>query len=164
MMRTLAALLILLLFPAAAQAEQVFPVRAGEHGEYSRLVIPNAPDDWRIATSNRKVEITFSDKDYSFELSDLIDKRKAHRVLSARTVDTDDARSLVLSLTCDCPVRTSKSAQNSIVIDIFNEAPQALLPEEDTITPSSTISDAARRSTPRLPSSEIDIFPSPSIS
>ena len=146
MMRTLAALLILLLFPAAAQAEQVLPVRAGEHGEYSRLVIPNAPDDWRIATSNRKVEITFSDKDYSFELSDLIDKRKAHRVLSARTVDTDDARSLVLSLTCDCPVRTSKSAQNSIVIDIFNEAPQALLPEEDTITPSSTISDAARQS------------------
>lgn len=134
---------------SAAAAGETLSVRAGEHGEYSRLVIPKAPADWRIATSDRKVEITFADKDYGFELSDILDKRKAHRVLSARIVDTDETRSLVLSLTCDCPVRTSKSAGNSIVIDIFNETPVSLAEEE--LEPQAPISNAARNSTPTTP-------------
>lgn len=145
-------ILVALFAPAAVLAAgETLSVRAGEHGDYSRLVIANAPADWRIATSDRKIEITFPQKDYAFELSDIIDKRKAHRVLNARVIDTDSARSLVLSLTCDCPVRTSKSDGNSIVIDIFSETPVALSGEEET--PAETISDAARNIEPATPES-----------
>lgn len=145
-------ILVALFAPAAVLAAgETLSVRAGEHGDYSRLVIANAPADWRIATSDRKIEIAFPQKDYAFELSDIIDKRKAHRVLNARVIDTDSARSLVLSLTCDCPVRTSKSAGNSIVIDIFNETPVALSPEEET--PAPKISDAAKNLEPATPES-----------
>ncbi|WP_411819877.1 hypothetical protein ABFZ85_14550 [Hyphococcus formosus] len=123
--------------PVAANAAQTLPVRAGEHGEYSRLVIPNAPDDWRIATSNRKIEIAFPDQDFSFDLSELMEKRKAHRVLSAKAITNGSARSLVLSLTCDCPVRTSKSSENSIIIDIFNPGPVNLIDNDGAITAAS---------------------------
>ena len=120
----------LLCSAAAYAADEPLSVRAGEHGDYSRLVIPKAPADWKIATSDRKIEITFPDKDYEFDLSDILDKRKAHRVLSARIVDTDTTRALVLSLTCDCPVRTSKSPENSIIVDIFNADPVIVAEEE----------------------------------
>ncbi len=147
------ALLILVTFltlTAAAAAGETLSVRAGEHGDYSRLVIPKAPADWKIATSDRKIEITFPSKDYAFELGDIIDKRKAHRVLNARILDTDETRALVLTLTCDCPVRTSKSAGDSIVIDIFNEAPVTLAEEE---TPREPVSDAARNTVSGTPES-----------
>lgn len=125
-------ILALICIPFTANAEQTLPVRAGEHGDYSRLVIPNAPSDWRIATSNRKIEIAFDNKDFAFDLSDIMGKRKAHRVLSADVIDGADARALVLSLTCDCTVRTSKSAQNSIIIDIYNDSPTVTAPIQTT--------------------------------
>ncbi len=148
--RALLSLIIFVAPAAASAAGETLPVRAGEHGDYSRLVIPKAPDDWKIATSDRKIEITFPSKDYSFELGDIIDKRKAHRVLTARILDTDETRALVLTLTCDCPVRTSKSAGNSIVIDIFNEAPVTLAEEE---APAEPISEAARNTVSGTPES-----------
>lgn len=149
--RALLSLFVFTASAAPAAAEDTLSVRAGEHGDYSRLVIPGAPEDWKIATSDRKIEIAFPSKDYDFELSDIIDKRKAHRVLNARIVDTDETRSLVLSLTCDCPVRTSKSASNSIVIDIFNDAPVTLAEEKET--PQEPISDAARNAVSATPES-----------
>ena len=142
--------LFALLAPAAAIAADTLPVRAGEHGDYSRLVIPNAPADWRIATSDRKIEVTFADKDVTFDLADILDRRKAHRVLSARILDTDETRALVLSLTCDCPVRTSKGSGGSIVIDIFNATPITLSAEEAG-PPPSPISNEARTSGPSTP-------------
>ncbi|PQA87421.1 hypothetical protein [Hyphococcus luteus] len=150
MRRALLALLLLLVPAAAHAAGETLSVRAGEHGDYSRLVIPNAPTDWRIATSDRKIEITFP-KGYDFELSDIIDKRKAHRVLNARVLDMGETRALILSLTCDCPVRTSKGAGNSIVIDIFNKAP-ATLAEKET-DPQPEISEAAKNSEQATPES-----------
>lgn len=140
-MRSFLVILALLVsFPAFAN--ETLAVRAGEHGDYSRLVIPNPPEGWRIATSDRKVEIQFPATDAEFDLSDILERRKAHRVLSARVVDAGASRSLVLSLTCDCPVRTARSVQNSIVIDIFAETPVALSPEEEGV--SNELSAAAR--------------------
>ncbi|WP_428408217.1 hypothetical protein [Hyphococcus sp.] len=150
MIRALLSLFLVAVLAVPAAAEDVLTVRAGEHGDYSRLVIPKAPDDWKIATSDRKIEITFPSKDYSFELSDILDKRKAHRVLNARIIDNEKTRALVLSLTCDCPVRTSKSAGNSIVIDIFNNAPVALTEEEESPEP---VSEAARNTISATPES-----------
>ncbi len=151
-MRRIFFIAFMILVPAAALAAgETVSVRAGEHGDYSRLVIPKAPAGWRIATSDRKIEITFPEKDYAFELSDIIDKRKAHRVLNARVIDGENSRALVLSLTCNCPVRTSKSAGDSIVIDIFNDAPVTLAEEEET--PQEPISDAARNAVSATPES-----------
>lgn len=137
--------------PATLAAGETVFVRAGEHGDYSRLVIPNAPEGWRIATSDRKIEITFPQQDHAFELSDIVDRRKAHRVLNARVIDAEKTRSLVLSLTCDCPVRTSKSGGDAIVIDIFNESPIALTAEEEEPVPE--ISEAAKNAAPATPES-----------
>ncbi|WP_425409243.1 hypothetical protein [Hyphococcus sp.] len=136
---------VMVLFPAAAPASETLPVRAGEHGEYSRLVIPAAPEDWRIATSDRKVEIALPGKDYEFELSDILEKRKAHRVLSARVVDSAETRSLVLTLTCDCPVRTSKGDEGLIVIDIFNDGPTPLVPADPQTGPTQAMLQAANQ-------------------
>lgn len=134
---------LLALFPGALFAAETLPVRAGEHGDYSRIVIPSAPADWRIATSERKLEIALPSKQYEFELSDILEKRKAHRVLSARVVDGADTRSLVLTLTCDCPVRTSKGDKGSIVVDIFNESPTPLTPELEDNGPTAAMQQAA---------------------
>lgn len=138
--------------PAAATAAETLSIRAGEHGDYSRLVIADAPEGWRIATSDRKIEITFPSKDYAFELSDIIDKRKAHRVLNARVIDAQESRALVLSLTCDCPVRTSKGDDDSIVIDIFNDAPAAPV-SDATNQPDQTVSNEARQNATATPES-----------
>ncbi len=149
MVRMLALALIALCSSTAIAADEALTVRAGEHGDYSRLVIPKAPADWKIATSDRKIEITFPDKSYDFNLSDILNKRKAHRVLSAKIVDTEKTRALVLSLTCDCPVRTSKSGDNSIVVDIFNAEQTNVAAEElETERP---ISLDARNSQPQTP-------------
>lgn len=151
MMRN-AAISLVLMFPGVSFASETLPVRAGEHGEYSRLVIPSAPADWRIATSDRKVEIALPSKDYEFELSDILEKRKAHRVLSARVVDGAETRSLVLTLTCDCPVRTSKGGEGSIVIDIFNDGPTPLAPTQEDTPETDAMRKAARQSSQRTSS------------
>ncbi|WDI31540.1 hypothetical protein PUV54_16435 [Hyphococcus flavus] len=143
---------LLLLFPGGVFASETLPVRAGEHGEYSRLVIPDAPGDWRISTSDRKVEIALPSKDYEFELSDILEKRKAHRVLSARVVDGDATRSLVLTLTCDCPVRTSKGDSGSLVVDIFNNGPTALAPTQEDTPETDAMRQAAKQAPENAPS------------
>ncbi len=130
MMRLAVGIVLLTLFPGAASAAETLSVRAGEHGDYSRLVIPAAPADWRIATSQRKVEIALPNHDYAFDLSELMGKRRAHRVLSARVVDGAATRSLVVTLTCDCAVRTARSAEGSLVIDIAEGAPAPLAPTD----------------------------------
>lgn len=144
-MLRVAVIVLAALFPSALFASETLPVRAGEHGEYSRLVISSAPADWRIATSDRKVEIALPSKGYEFELSDILEKRKAHRVLSARVVDGENTRSLVLTLTCDCPVRTSKGDKGAIVIDIFNEGPTPLAPEEPDAGPTAAMRQTEKR-------------------
>ncbi len=127
-MKALLALMSILISVSAASvasAEGAIKLRAGEHSDYSRIVIPDMEKQWSISTSGRVVEITFPSETPDFDLSDLTEKRKAHRVLSAHLNTRGEERVLTMTLACDCAVQAAQSFSKAIVIDIFNNSSRA---------------------------------------
>ena len=97
-------------------------VRAGEHGQYSRIVIP-AVD----ASTSDGVFSTVTVKDgivrmrvpaAEYDLSAIIRARKAHRVKNARISGSSTQPVLEFHLNCACDASVRQNADQSIIIDI----------------------------------------------
>lgn len=120
-MRLITSTVLAFVWVACSAAEGSILVRGGEHGDYSRVVIPDAPAGWSVSLHGREIEIGLpGENDYI--LDDLVAKRMAHRVLSAQVKDFPDARRLSLKLACDCSAQSSLSADGSLIIDISHRS------------------------------------------
>lgn len=103
---------------AVAQITTI-PVRAGEHVDFTRLVIrlPEA-NGWRVTTEGRTAWLIVDGPDLRFDLSQTFSKIPRTRLRSLRT--TSDG--LVFELACDCELRASEDISQYLVIDILGSA------------------------------------------
>ena len=117
----------LLILSAAASYQpayaSVIKVRAGEHGEYSRIVLPlNRTEINRakvtIDKSTNTVQIRNLPSSYTLDIAELNISKKAHRVRSADIVSSDKETALLLSLTCACDIVRHTDLSNALIIDV----------------------------------------------
>ena len=91
-------------------------VSAGEHDGYSRLVFSKAGGEIAVSQSGRTVRLNNFEPGATFDFQNINARRKAHRVLNAKTV----SGGVELQLTCDCSVRTSRLSNGRFVVDIVD--------------------------------------------
>ena len=114
--------------PALA-AENGVAISAGEHGEFSRIVIDGGASDLAIETSGQTIRLRNIDDAAKVNLADINDRQKAFRIDGAKRVGK---HAIELQMNCACMVRSLRSPDGKLVIDI-TEAP--------TTTTSTTAAD-----------------------
>jgi len=139
--------------PSPADAGEPLAVRAGEHGGYSRIVIPNAPEPWEIKTENRIVRVVFSNSAQRLDVSGVDKNRKAHRVLNTSSKPIADGDELIITLNCDCEARAERSEHNSLIIDIYDKQAE-LVVKQKPASPSKKTAAAPPTPSRRNPSSD----------
>ncbi|MGE0409310.1 MAG: hypothetical protein AB7P23_08625, partial [Amphiplicatus sp.] len=130
---------------SAAQAAAPVGVSAGEHQDFSRVVISNA-GAVTVDQSERRVDIRIDAAD-RVDLSDINDKRKARRVVAARVMDTAGGTIIRLSLNCACVVNTDRGAEGKLIVDIRDAASAIAKAGPVTLTPhdEDSLEEARRR-------------------
>lgn len=113
---------------ASAQPVQSV-VSAGEHDSYSRLVFSNAGADISVNQNGRTVRLTNFSAGSAFNFQNINDRRKAHRVLSAKTVSGETGAAIELQLTCDCTIRTSTLSNGRFVVDVVDATKEVAAPK-----------------------------------
>jgi hypothetical protein len=139
--------------PAPADANAPLMVRAGEHGGYSRIVIPNAPETWTLKTEGRTVTVVFPNATQRLDVSGVDKNRKAHRVLNTSSKPGADGDELILTLNCECEARTERSEHKSLIIDIFDKQAELVVTQK-LASPSKKTAAAPPTPSQRNPSSD----------
>lgn len=103
--------------PTAASADAP-TLRAGEHGDHSRVVLTGG--DVSVVQSGRAIEIEMKGADASIDLSDINQRQKAFRIERAAAAATAEGARITLSLKCDCRVQTARLDNGKHVVDIFD--------------------------------------------
>ena len=134
MTKLVAGLLIALLVVVKSVAAQPITVRAGEHADFTRLVM-QLPDavTWELSPEYGKVLLNFEGLADGFDLSGTFDVVPRTRLVDA----TSTGSQLVLELACECPVTSFTEQGNYLVIDVQDgpplelaDAPIAEIPEK----------------------------------
>lgn len=99
-------------------------ISAGEHGDFSRIVIAGGASDLAIETSGQTIRLRNVDDAAKVSLADINDRQKAFRVNSAKRIGE---RAIELQMNCNCMVRSLRAPDGKLVIDI-TEAPKTLPP------------------------------------
>lgn len=119
MIRSLLALVALLTAIPTLASAQTVRVVAGEHADFTRLVLRVPPDlDWSMGGAGAR-RIFETGRDVSFDLTTLFDRIPRARLASAQ----EEPQGLVLDLACDCPVRAWLDRPGLVVIDISDPGP-----------------------------------------
>lgn len=105
---------------AGAQSTAKTVLRAGEHADFTRLVMAVPDDfDWRLHQSDGHVDLLFSDATFAVDLSETFDRIPRTRL---RAVDRIDS-GLRLHLACPCPARRVEGVPGQLVLDIYSADP-----------------------------------------
>lgn len=119
----------------AAHAEPV-KIAAGEHGDYSRIVVPSGARDVQVDAPSRLIDIYLA-AGGTADLSDITAKHKAFRVRDAKATDTGDGVVVRVRLACACTVNSVTLPSGRTVIDIADgevagNGTQSARPVEET--------------------------------
>lgn len=129
--------------PALSQDERIV-ISAGEHDNYSRIAFHQSGGDIAIEQTGRTVRLRNVTPGASFDFSNINDRRKAYRILSAKKVSGGDGEAIELLLNCDCSVRTSTLGNGKFVLDVLSSAP------EKTATAPQTLDQKVEAATERV--------------
>lgn len=124
-MRALLILLLTLLFGQTAQAQTTtLPVRAGEHADFTRIVIqiPDA-NHWRVTAEGRRARVHVTGPPLRFDLRQTFSKIPRTRLRDAQA----GPDWLELELACDCEVDASEDIPGFLIIDLRG-APSSVRP------------------------------------
>lgn len=112
------AVLLVLCASQSGQAQTVVPVRGGEHGAFTRLVM-QLPEGtpWRVDQDARTVLLQVEAPQISFDLAETFARIPRLRIASVQRVD---GPGVSISLACDCPVRVFEDLPGQVVIDVLN--------------------------------------------
>lgn len=94
-------------------------ISAGEHGEFSRIVIAGGASDLAIETSGQTIRLRNIDDAARVSLADINDRQKAFRINGAKRIGEN---AIELQMNCACMVRSLRAPDGKLVIDI-TEAP-----------------------------------------
>lgn len=121
-MRCLLLVVLAVLGLAGPLQAQVATVTAGEHADFTRVVIRVQPADaWDLSGEGTDRRLRLANDRTRFNLQALFDRIPRTRLVSAR----DSGPELLLSLACACPIRAWEERPGLIVIDIADPAPSA---------------------------------------
>ena len=113
-MRWLAALLCWLTLTQSALA-QVVPVSAGEHADFTRLVLQMpAGTGWRLSGTGTERGIVLAPADATFDLSRLFARIPRTRLAAAAA----QGNRLQLTLACDCALRAWEDRPGLVILDL----------------------------------------------
>ncbi len=104
--------------PALANDPSV-SISAGEHGDFSRIVIASGNQNLAIETSGQIIRLRNIDDATQVDLADINDRKKAFRIESAKRVGED---AIELQMNCACMVRTLRAPDGKLVIDITDSS------------------------------------------
>jgi hypothetical protein len=110
---------VILVAPAYG-ADQIIRVSAGEHKDYSRIVISSNTNKIEVEQSGRLVHIKHIDASALLDLREVNDQRKAFRILNAKQLRIAGGSMIELTINCDCEVRSSRLTNQKFVIDIVD--------------------------------------------
>lgn len=106
----------------SATAREVL-VRAGEHPNFSRVVLETPPiDGWRVERDKRRVRIYLPKPDAKFNTRAIFPDRRVSRVAGAAAEPAAGGSWLALNLSCDCEIKAFAHQNRKIVVDIFDRA------------------------------------------
>ena len=120
-------LLLTALTSTRAQANS-YHVSAGEHSSYSRIVFSKGAADAKIEQIGRSVKIRGVDSAQLYNLEDINNRRKAHRVLSGKVSKTREESYIEFTLTCDCEAQSRVLENGKLVVDIYDKTIGDLVP------------------------------------
>jgi hypothetical protein len=117
-----ASLAVLLAVSLPLSAQQRIALRAGEHGDFSRIAldIPSL-EAWDLRQTDRLVRLRFPDRDLSFDTSAIFPQRRVSRVTRASFESKGGGVELTLSLSCDCTVEAYEFQSDMLVVDIRDD-------------------------------------------
>ena len=104
---------------AAAQGPAV---SAGEHDGFSRIVFDGAGADARVVQNDRTVRLYNLNLPAGYRFTEINDRRKAHRIVSARTAPGENGAVVELTLNCECEARASRLNNGKFIVDIVGAA------------------------------------------
>ena len=120
--------LTLMLLAAARGHAQGYPVTAGEHDGFTRVVVHAPPGvAWQLEGAAQERRLNLTPAPDGFDLSRLFDRISRDRLADARM----DAGLLVLTLDCPCTSNIWEERPGLIVMDI-SDAPGPAPPEPST--------------------------------
>ncbi len=118
---------VMMIAPAHG-ADKIIRVSAGEHKDYSRIVIASNSNKIEVEQTGRLVRIKNLDASALLDLREVNDQRKAFRILSAKQIRTAGGSMVELTINCDCEVRSSLLANKKFVVDIVDSGRVASQP------------------------------------
>ncbi len=116
-------IVVLMLALAPPVWAQSLVVRSGEHGAFTRLVVPVPTDvDWELQQSGRELRLSVAEPDSRFDTSQVFSRIARDRVqdLSQAAAGAD----LVVRLACDCSAKAFRASPGFVAIDINDDPPQ----------------------------------------
>lgn len=152
-MRRAVFVLLVLLAQALPLQAQVATVTAGEHADFTRVVVRVQPaDGWQLSGEGTDQRLRLSNDRTRFNLQTLFDRIPRTRLAAAR----DAGPELQLSLACPCPVRAWEERPGLIVIDIANPPPPPPVEgpapgPQDALLLARRVGEAFARALPQVP-------------
>lgn len=128
---------LIALTAGAAHAAGAVAIAAGEHGGYSRIVIPGGANA-AIRHDGRNIDVRLAGDGQLFDLAEINERHKAHRVERASRISDADGEFIRLQLNCECKATSRLLADGRLIIDIT--PPPATEPTNPT--PQKTVSAA----------------------
>jgi|GEM_PF-2506794 len=125
---------------SAFAAEAPLALSAGEHGDYSRVVVAGDAANLSVETAGRTIRLRNFGDASGIDFADINERKKAFRIENAVRIAPDV---IELRMNCDCAVRTERTADGRTVIDISG-ASGASAPVQATGNPT----QLARRDAP----------------
>ena len=137
---------IFLALGAGRSDAQTYRVTAGEHPDFSRIVIQMPPEtQWSIASQPRLHHLTISPPMGSFDISRLFERIPRTRLLSAQAA----VGGLNLTTACDCEIRAWQERPGLVVIDLSNPDPADLAAQQPAVPARTRDTETQRLETAR---------------
>ena len=131
---------------AVNAADPSLVISAGEHGDFSRIVLDGNDADVAIETAGRIIRLRNIDASADVDLAGITGGQKAHRIDSAQRPSSDV---IELQMNCDCAVRTLRTPDGRVVIDIADQT-DVMIAEKPASAPTQLAPTAPEKETPVL--------------
>ncbi|MEZ5777406.1 MAG: hypothetical protein R3E44_03500 [Paracoccaceae bacterium] len=133
-------------------------LRAGEHPDFSRLVLDLDPKaGWRLGRTDDGYELRLTGLAADIDSSGVFEKIPRSRI--ADVTLRDNPPGLAISLGCDCHATAFVTSAGSLVIDVVDGHPSPDSPFE--AAPASSPEDEGGIATPTLPAAQPTFRPAP---
>jgi hypothetical protein len=158
-------LALLMLFWPLQLAAQTIPVRAAEHGDFTRIVLDLQPNTkWDVKKNDAVVQIDL-DGAANFSLENVFTRLSENRVLAIRPEPGGETARLMVKLGCGCDIKSYMVGQTMLVIDISPQiAPKPILaqapPEKIELSPF-LLPQLREKTQNTLPQAAVPVAPPP---